>query len=90
MILVFELSAARGTGLGELPASVHNDVLLRGVLAGNTIACAVDQTLNPLVSSVKPSKTMALTDLASSMREEGIDVRAASLLQFTLTTSQAT
>lgn len=35
---------------------------------------AVDQTLNPMVASLKPSKTMALTDLARSMRESGIDV----------------
>jgi aspartate/glutamate/aspartate-prephenate aminotransferase len=37
-------------------------------------AVVVDQTLNPLLSSVKPSKTMALTDLATSMKESGIDV----------------
>jgi hypothetical protein len=35
---------------------------------------AVDQQLNPLVASLAPSKTMALTDLARSMRESGIDV----------------
>ncbi|GIL58559.1 hypothetical protein Vafri_13499 [Volvox africanus] len=35
---------------------------------------SVDTTLNPLVASVKPSKTMALTDLATSMKEAGIDV----------------
>eukprot|EP00199_Chlamydomonas_sp_CCMP681_P002087 CAMPEP_0119103218 /NCGR_PEP_ID=MMETSP1180-20130426/1712_1 /TAXON_ID=3052 ORGANISM="Chlamydomonas cf sp, Strain CCMP681" /NCGR_SAMPLE_ID=MMETSP1180 /ASSEMBLY_ACC=CAM_ASM_000741 /LENGTH=414 /DNA_ID=CAMNT_0007087665 /DNA_START=172 /DNA_END=1416 /DNA_ORIENTATION=+ len=34
----------------------------------------VDLTLNPAVASVKPSKTMALTDLATTMREQGIDV----------------
>lgn len=34
----------------------------------------VDQTLNPLVSGLKPSKTMALTDLATQMKESGIDV----------------
>ncbi|PNW87397.1 hypothetical protein CHLRE_02g147302v5 [Chlamydomonas reinhardtii] len=37
-------------------------------------AVKVDTTLNPLVASVKPSKTMALTDLATSMKESGIDV----------------
>jgi aspartate/glutamate/aspartate-prephenate aminotransferase len=37
-------------------------------------AVSVDQTLNPAVASVKPSKTMALTDLATSMKEQGIDV----------------
>ena len=35
---------------------------------------AVDMTLNPLVAAVKPSKTMLLTDLASSMRASGVDV----------------
>ena len=35
---------------------------------------AVDTTLNPRVLAVKPAKTMALADLASSMREQGIDV----------------
>lgn len=38
-------------------------------------AMAVDQTLNPLVAAVKPSKTMALTDKATAMREAGVDVR---------------
>jgi len=40
----------------------------------------VDQTLNPLVAGLKVSKTMALTDLARSMKESGIDVRAAVVL----------
>jgi aspartate/glutamate/aspartate-prephenate aminotransferase len=39
-------------------------------------AISVDRTLNPLVAGVKPSKTMALTDLATSMKEKGIDVSA--------------
>lgn len=34
----------------------------------------VDTKLNPRVVALKLSKTMALTDLASSMREKGIDV----------------
>lgn len=34
----------------------------------------VDQTLNPRVASLKPSKTMALTDLATRLKEEGVDV----------------
>lgn len=34
-----------------------------------------DKSVNPLVASVKPSKTMALTDLATSMKEKGVDVR---------------
>lgn len=40
-------------------------------------AVSVDQTLNPLVASLSVSKTMALTDLARSMKESGIDVSAA-------------
>lgn len=38
---------------------------------------AVDLTINPAVSALKPSKTMALTDLALSMKEQGIDVSGA-------------
>ena len=34
----------------------------------------VDQTLNPRVAALKPSKTMALTDLATSLREKGVDI----------------
>ena len=39
-----------------------------------TSAVSVDRTLNPNVSSVKPSKTMALTDLATTLKEQGVDV----------------
>lgn len=42
--------------------------------AGAAQGAEVDQTLNPLVAGLKVSKTMALTDMASSMREQGIDV----------------
>ena len=35
---------------------------------------AVDTTLNPLVASLRPSKTMALTDAARALREGGADV----------------
>ena len=41
---------------------------------GNMTVREVDTCLNPRVAALKPSKTMALTDLASSMREKGIDV----------------
>lgn len=34
----------------------------------------VDTTLNPRVAAIKPSKTMALTDLATSLRERGVDI----------------
>lgn len=42
--------------------------------AANGAAAMVDQTLNPRVAALKPSKTMALTDLARALREEGRDV----------------
>ena len=35
----------------------------------------VDQGLNPILASVKPSKTIAFTDMATQMKEQGIDVR---------------
>ena len=38
------------------------------------VLASVDTTLNPRVASLKPSKTMALTDLATSRREQGIDI----------------
>ena len=34
----------------------------------------VDDRLNPRVTGLKLSKTMALTDLASSMRDSGVDI----------------
>lgn len=33
-----------------------------------------DTALNPCVAAVRPSKTMLLSDLASSLRESGVDV----------------
>lgn len=35
---------------------------------------SVDTTLNPRVASLKPSKTMALTDLATKLKEDGADI----------------
>jgi len=35
---------------------------------------AVDASLNPRVAALKPSKTVALTDLALSLKQQGIDV----------------
>lgn len=46
-------------------------------LAGQAKAqngAGVDLTLNPSVGALRPSKTMALTDLASSLRDSGVDV----------------
>ena len=34
----------------------------------------MDLTLNPRVAALKPSKTMALTDLATRLKEEGRDI----------------
>jgi aspartate/glutamate/aspartate-prephenate aminotransferase len=42
--------------------------------ASAAAAGEVDQTLNPRVAALKPSKTMALTDLATSLKEQGVDV----------------
>jgi hypothetical protein len=57
----------------------QQQVLLRAAAAD--AAVSVDQTLNPLVASLSVSKTMALTDLARSMKESGIDVSSRPLLQ---------
>ena len=38
------------------------------------VRAEVDQTLNPRVASLRESKTMALTDLARSMKESGLPV----------------
>ena len=37
---------------------------------------SLDTALNPRVASVRPSKTMVMTDLARAMRESGVDVIA--------------
>jgi aspartate/glutamate/aspartate-prephenate aminotransferase len=37
-------------------------------------AVALDTSLNPRVAALKPSKTMALTDLATKLKEEGKDI----------------
>ena len=38
-------------------------------------AVKVDQSLNPILASVKPSKTIAFTDMAMQLKEQGVDVR---------------
>ena len=42
--------------------------------ASSSSAPAVDATLNARVAALRPSKTMALTDLARSLREGGADI----------------
>lgn len=34
----------------------------------------MDMTINPVVGAIRPSKTMVLSDLATSLRESGVDV----------------
>ncbi|KAI3433551.1 hypothetical protein D9Q98_003362 [Chlorella vulgaris] len=62
----------------QLPRSGRGAVRVVNVLctamASDTAAAAVDTTLNPRVASLKPSKTMALTDLATRLKEEGQDI----------------
>jgi hypothetical protein len=57
----------------------QQQVLLRAAAAD--AAVSVDQTLNPLVASLSVSKTMALTDLARTMKESGIDVSSSCYCQ---------
>lgn len=45
-----------------------------GASAPTTTSTSVDTTLNARVASLRPSKTMALTDLARSLREGGADI----------------
>lgn len=40
----------------------------------DSINHSLDMTLNPNVAALRPSKTMMLSDLASSLRESGVDV----------------
>lgn len=44
------------------------------LISNTTNGTEVETTLNPRVVALKPSKTMALTDLANSMRDKGIDI----------------
>jgi 3'-phosphoadenosine 5'-phosphosulfate (PAPS) 3'-phosphatase len=57
----------------------QQQVLCRAAPAAAAAAAGrdVDQTLNPRVASLSISKTMALTDMARSMKESGIDVSRA-------------
>eukprot|EP00892_Ulva_mutabilis_P000578 jgi/Ulvmu1/10520/UM064_0058.1 len=65
----------------KMPALRNCACLRRYISQRSTRASAVDASLNSLVASVKPSKTMALTDLASSLKEDGIDVISLSVGQ---------
>jgi hypothetical protein len=50
----------------------------RAAMIKDEEAMLVDQTLNPILLAVRPSKTMAFTDMATAMKEEGIDVSSRS------------
>ena len=50
-------------------------MLLSGAMEASVASSpSVDLTLNPRVASVRPSMTMQLSDLATSLREKGGDV----------------
>ena len=51
------------------PATASRAATKRGAAVAS-----VDQSLNPRVASLRESKTMALTDLARSMKESGLPV----------------
>lgn len=44
--------------------------------ANGTTITAPEAKINPLVASIPMAKTMALTDLANSLKEEGKDIVA--------------
>jgi aspartate/glutamate/aspartate-prephenate aminotransferase len=46
----------------------------RAVSAAATNENGIDMSLNPNVAALRPSKTMMLSDLASSLRESGVDI----------------
>lgn len=56
------------------PAALHCAAMAPS--ASSAPAVVVDTTLNPRVAALKPSKTMALTDLATRLKEEGADIIA--------------
>jgi aspartate/glutamate/aspartate-prephenate aminotransferase len=49
-------------------------VMARASIKRGAAVASVDQSLNPRVASLRESKTMALTDLARSMKESGLPV----------------
>jgi hypothetical protein len=57
---------------GALRARVPPGAQHRGITVSTR--AEVDQTLNPRVAALRPSKTMALTDKAREMKESGLPV----------------
>ena len=54
------------------PAAPRCPIVRAGASSGDS--SPVDATLNARVAALRPSKTMALTDLARSLREGGADI----------------
>lgn len=65
-------AAASIASRGALRARVPPGAQHRGITISTR--AEVDQTLNPRVAALRPSKTMALTDKAREMKESGIPV----------------
>jgi len=59
-----KLSVVRASGSSSPPSSSSSKVVAGGV----------DQSLNPRVANLNESKTVALTDLARTLKERGEDV----------------
>jgi hypothetical protein len=67
------LASKRGSG-GKMSASAGAGAGASSRRCAVSVVAEVDETLNPRVASLRESKTMALTDLARSMKESGQDV----------------
>lgn len=60
-----------------MPGASHapaRPIAARAAAADSPSSLSVDPTLNARVAALRPSKTMALTDLARSLREGGADI----------------
>ncbi len=66
-------SSSRASGCVVCTSTYQRHTVCRAT-SPEAMTSAVDTTLNPRVAALKPSKTMALTDLATSLRESGVDV----------------
>jgi aspartate/glutamate/aspartate-prephenate aminotransferase len=57
-----------------MPSPPPRPTAARAADAAAASTTSVDTTLNARVAALRPSKTMALTDLARSLREGGADI----------------
>lgn len=64
----------RSTAQNKACFSSRRAVGTRRMAKRAAVSQAVDRSLNPLVAACKPSKTVALTDLALSLKQQGVDV----------------